>query len=165
MTHSVVVLFWVKLFTPFRNHQHQHRNKYPASMKHFCISFPPPASHISQILSVISYRTRLKVGKIKEISGPHNWLQTQLDTEVQMMSPKDVCFSCHLLLSSAYLRSAQTGSLHTVSEELLAAPRSHIPSLASPVERTSLPSSSLKRVSGGLWLARWSQGPSLNQST
>lgn len=73
-----------------------------------------------------------------------------------MMSQKDVCFSSHLLalLISVQLKLA----LFTLSEELLAAPpHAHVSSLAIPVERTSLPSSSGKRASGGLRLARWSQ--------
>lgn len=78
--------------------------------------------------------------------SPCNWLQTLLDMEVQMMSPKGVCFSCHLF---ALLISVQlTLVLFTQSQrELLAAPHSHMSSPASPAERASLPCSTLSAKS------------------
>lgn len=103
MTHSVVVaLFWVKLL----NALYEPSALTQKQVYYLLEAFPsqPPPHHISHILPIIPYRTCLKLAEIKETIGPLNWLQTQLATELQTMSPKDVCLPCHL---SALLISVQ----------------------------------------------------------
>lgn len=106
--------------------------------------------------SSVMLQNLLKLAVIKEITSPHSWLQTQLDTEVQMMSPSDVGFSCHLLvlipvqlklLSPNHIRRVASSPLLTHFQTSKPFPRGK-----------NKPSLQLcQKVLGGLLLARWSQ--------